>query len=366
MNFKEMKLKSIFLTAVAAVVISCGGPSDRTVLKGELGAIDQIQVLIPSVGIDTTVLVHDGEFEVELPVVLTDIARVEMNGNVATFIADGTTLTVENGEIPIVVSSARKSANNALYDYIAGEEKLLMDYNDSLDGCVGDEVRQLALRERYVERYIQFNFDSFHANKDNIMSVVALQNLRGAEIDDAQLDEMISSLSHELQLSEYVVVLKNTLQARMATAEGKHFADCLIHHVESYDKEGQPVYKEVKLSDYLGKGKYTLVDFWAPWCAPCKAEVPGIRQVYEKYKDRGFDVLSVAVWEQKPQSHTIETAEDLGMNWNHINNAGAEVADLYGLDGIPHLILVSPDGIILKRGFHGLEEIEAVVTEYIK
>ena len=62
---------------------------------------------------------------------------------------------------------------------------------------------------------------------------------------------------------------------------------------------------------------------------------------------------------------TIETAAKLDMTWNQINNGGREPAALYGVDGIPHIILFGPDGTILKRGFHGAE-IEETVSEYLK
>jgi hypothetical protein len=87
--------------------------------------------------------------------------------------------------------------------------------------------------------------------------------------------------------------------------------------------------------------------------------------VYAQYKDKGLQVLSLAVWERKPQSHTIETAAQLGMDWLHINNCGQIPTDIYGIEGIPHLMLIGPDGTILKRGFHGLEGIQAAVAEYI-
>ena len=128
----------------------------------------------------------------------------------------------------------------------------------------------------------------------------------------------------------------------------------------------QPLKKEVKFSEYVGKGTYVLVDFWSPWCGPCKREIPNIKTVYEQYKDKGLEVLSLAVWERQPQSHTIETAGELGMDWLHINNCGTVPTDIYGVEGIPHLMLIGPDGTILKRGFHGLEGIEAAVAEYIK
>ena len=127
----------------------------------------------------------------------------------------------------------------------------------------------------------------------------------------------------------------------------------------------QPKYSEVKFSDYVGKGKYILVDFWAPWCGPCKREIPNLKAVYDKYAGKNFDILSIAVWERQPVQVTIDTAAELGMNWSHINNAGSVPTEIYGVEGIPHLMLIGPDGTILKRGFHGAEGINAAVAEYL-
>jgi len=110
----------------------------------------------------------------------------------------------------------------------------------------------------------------------------------------------------------------------------------------------QPDGTTAKLSDYVGKGKYILVDFWASWCGPCKREIPGIKAAWEKYKGDKFDVLSVAVWD-KPED-TAKAAAEHGVVWNQIVNAGKVPTDIYGIEGIPHLILFGPDGVILKRG----------------
>ena len=124
-----------------------------------------------------------------------------------------------------------------------------------------------------------------------------------------------------------------------STAEGAMFTDFEIP---------QPDGKVAKLSDYVGKGKYILVDFWASWCGPCKREIPNIKAAWNKYKGDKFDVLSVAVWD-KPED-TAKAAAEHGVLWNQIVNAQQIPTDIYGIEGIPHLILFGPDGTILKRG----------------
>jgi hypothetical protein len=94
--------------------------------------------------------------------------------------------------------------------------------------------------------------------------------------------------------------------------------------------------------------------------------MPNVKAIYNEYKDKGFDVISLTVWERQPQSHTFETAAKLEMDWTILTNCGSVPTDIYGVEGIPHLMLIGPDGTILKRGFHGAEGIRAAVEEYIK
>ena len=138
-----------------------------------------------------------------------------------------------------------------------------------------------------------------------------------------------------------------------ATAEGKMFADF------SAEYNG----KTTKLSDYVGKGKYVLVDFWASWCGPCRGEIPNIINVYNKYKGNKFEVLGVAVWDEPEDSE--KAIEDLKINYPQILNAQEEGTQAYGIDGIPEIILFGPDGTIVKRGLRG-SEIEAAVKECLK
>ncbi len=108
---------------------------------------------------------------------------------------------------------------------------------------------------------------------------------------------------------------------------------------------------KVSLSDYVGKGKWVIVDFWASWCGPCRAEVPYIRKAYKNLPKDKVTVLSIAVWDEPEKSKAA--IDELGMEWELIVNGGDDITDMYGIEGIPHIILFAPDGTIDKRGLRG-------------
>ena len=267
----------------------------------------------------------------------------------------------------MAVAACAQTAEEKVKAFEEAHGAMMEEFQMMMDSLSSDQEKQEAYYNDFVEKYKEFNLKAAKKNADNEVAVTALMNLYGL-IEDEQVEEVIAKMPEEMLENEKVAYLKKGLDARKATAEGMMFTDFTVEHVYGYDRsmDPQPLKKEVKFSDYVGKGTYVLVDFWSPWCGPCRREIPNIQAVYEQYKDKGLEVLSLAVWERKPQSHTIETAAELGMDWLHINNCGKVPTDIYGVEGIPHLMLIGPDGTILKRGFHGLEGIQEAVAEYIQ
>jgi len=126
---------------------------------------------------------------------------------------------------------------------------------------------------------------------------------------------------------------------------GQQFTD-----LEMADPDG----KMHKISELVGEGKYVLVDFWASWCGPCRAEMPNVLEAYNKYHDKGFEVVGVSFDQKK--AAWVKAIGQLKMPWLQISDLkGWEcaAAPIYKIDGIPDNILIDPQGKIIDRGLRG-------------
>jgi thiol-disulfide isomerase/thioredoxin len=213
------------------------------------------------------------------------------------------------------------------------------------------------LQEKAAEKIKDFCAKTIRKNRNNEAGLEAFKYFYYF-LTPEELEKTIATLGPKLKENEFVKHATQSLSAKKSTKAGQLFTDFTI--VQDPDNVEATT---VKFSDYVGKGKYVLVDFWASWCGPCKAEIPNIKAVYDKYAGEDFDVLSIAVWD-KPAA-TAQAATELGITWNQIVNAQQIPTDLYGIEGIPHIMLVGPDGIILNRELRG-SEIEATVSRYVK
>lgn len=112
--------------------------------------------------------------------------------------------------------------------------------------------------------------------------------------------------------------------------------------------------KEVKLSQWVGKGNYVLVDFWASWCGPCRAEMPFVVESYKRYHDRGYEIVGVSF--DVKHDAWADAVERLGMTWPQMSDLKgwrcAAVAT-YGVEAIPSNILVDPQGVIVAADLRG-------------
>ena len=264
----------------------------------------------------------------------------------------------------LVLAAGCKSASEEqqLADYKAGTEKFMADYEAAVkkiqsDSTLTAEAKREALgknSDEAISRFVDERLALVRKNPSGKLAVAAVNDMWDM-LEDGQQIEIMDLLKGEAAQDSTILKHKAVLDAKSGTAAGKMFIDFTV--VQDPDS---PEKSTVKFSDYVGKGKYVLVDFWASWCGPCKREIPNIAAVYDKYKGKDFDVLSVAVWD-KPED-TAKAAKEHGVIWSQIVNAQRIPTDIYGIQGIPHIMLVGPDGIIVERGLRG-DAIEKAVAE---
>lgn len=243
------------------------------------------------------------------------------NQRVATFVLEPGNITVDSGKV-----SENTPMNLLLAKFINEADSLDMLYNNAASDSARNAVNEAygQLLEHYAATY--------HETPVGYMAF-----LQAAYEYDA--DALAAKLKQYPSYARYARVgnLVKAKQREKATAPGCRYADFTINGDSS-----------VSLSDYVRPGYYTLVDFWASWCGPCRREMPVIKELYEKYNSRGLNVVGVAVWDKREDSE--KAVKQLDLPWQQILDAQTVPTDLYGISGIPHIMLIDPEGTIVARG----------------
>lgn len=106
------------------------------------------------------------------------------------------------------------------------------------------------------------------------------------------------------------------------------------------------------------RGKYTLIDFWASWCGPCRKEIPNLKKVYAEYKDKGLQLIGVSI--DNSEAAWQKAVKEEQLDYLQLNDPKNITGKLYNFNGIPFIILISPEGVILEKGLRGAEVREKV------
>ncbi len=363
-------MKKIFpALLLSAVLFSCGDKKDKGQFKLE-GTVknvpdqavylDQLFFTEQPPQVLDTGEIKAGKFLVEGVAAEEGLYRLrfEKLNSGFIFINDKPEITLEADvndvslEAPKFNSPANIALKNLLLN-IEGQRKSLMAASAMVDtlkkqpgsdsALAAENVRLSAINNQFNEFIIKF----IDTTSQPVVAMFAVGYTQG--VDPARLTTVIPNLAKRFPTHQGIAGIV-TRYNQMITAQSQpQPTNAAIPAVGSLapdfsmaDTEGNAF----SLSQL--KGKYVLVDFWASWCAPCRAENPNVVAAYNKFKDKNFTVLGVSLDDNKDK--WLQAIKTDNLAWQHVSDLkGWENATvkLYGYDGIPYNVLLDPQGKII-------------------
>lgn len=306
-------------------------------------------------------VVTGGVFKFEGTVADQALFEVNINKNrrnrAYVIVEPGANTTVDFTQRPVVVAGGLNDKLAALDKEVAEKGNALNAKLQQLqaEGKTREEITAIA--EPEIEAIYGLYRKAIDDNKDNMLGAYVLGMVASQFFPSLEsLEAAMAEVKYAGKVYSLVMEREGYLKAA-ATQAGKMFVD-----FGGFALDGSAS----RLSDYVGKGKYVLVDFWASWCGPCKGEIPNLIELQQKFGGEKFTVLGVNVWDEEDKFKAALTAEGITYPQIYIPRDNRDNAtDMYGIKGIPQIILFAPDGTIIQRDLRGAA-MKALVEEKMK
>ncbi len=225
-------------------------------------------------------------------------------------------------------------------------------YNKAM--ASGNQDSVVMIQEEYgaLQKQVK-DFLAQHPN--SVVTAFGTATLIDPTSDFAFADSIATLLNKNIPNSRYTIQLNERLKPFRNTAIGQVAPDITLPTPDGGTKS---------LSSL--RGKYVLVDFWASWCGPCRKENPNVVKMYNKYKDKGFEIFGVSLDQSKDK--WLKAIADDNLSWSHVSDLQgwqSSAAQLYNVNAIPQSVLIDPQGKIIAKGLRG-EDLEQKLAVLLK
>jgi thiol-disulfide isomerase/thioredoxin len=358
-------MRRFFALIITVFIVSCATDSNSYKIDGTAEGIpDGTQIFVYNlednnqpVAVDT-LTVQQGKFSAEYPktdkLMLGYLSFQNPQGSVV-FFPENEDLKVTVFKDSIQASYASGSRQNDMYRQYGvkmreiNEEKRTLGQQFQLarkeqDNLLAVQIQQQNAALTQEETDYKLNFITENAN--SIFSLmVASEMLKRKEISAEQATEFVNSLPPKTASSQLAADLKSTIAIMKKADIGGTAPDF---------SAPTPTGEMLSLKETLGK--YTIIDFWASWCKPCRMENPNVVRVYEKYHDKGLNIISVSLDRAGQKDRWVKAIEDDKMDWYHVSNLKFwqdPIARMYNVKSIPATFLLDENGKIIAKNLRG-------------
>ncbi len=335
-------MKRLFLlVAVIFAAIGCQNNGDSFSISGEFEGEDQQTIIVLKRGFDAGGAIIDsirldskGRFEIEGRVSTPYTAQLHKlrKGGVNS----GCIVFIEGGEIKIV--SGPNGNIEASNTPLNGKYKLLtkefVEFN-AKNNNTEDLRKRLDNSRKFIDIKIEENLDNPIGLY--ILLSVAMEELH---VSTEYATDKLAKFSQEMVTSQEAANILDIIERISILDLGKPFIDLTLTNTRG---------EEVSISSIVEQGKWVLINFWVTWGKPCQREEPYLREVYEKYRDDGFEIYSISV----DQDAEAWRAACKDLPWINTLEMGSGATVTYQVTGIPANILITPEGKIAAKNLRG-------------
>ncbi len=373
-------IKKLMLLSLIILAVSCKNEETKTgyVLTGSIdSSLDGKTMRLRNADlnnttfVDTTVI-KNGKVTFTGNVESPDLYLLSIDG-----VQGGVPIVLENEEISIqfykdslmasVVSGSHENDIFKLYKDISDPiraKNQSMGQEFMAARTAGDSAKMTAIQEEFQKIVDAGNIENLEAMKkhnDAVTSAAILENLLKTKgVDNTKAQEIYDNFTEPVKNSRIGKSINDLLVSTKATAIGS-----MAPEFTAPNPEG----KMIALKDI--KGKVTIIDFWAAWCGPCRRENPNVVKVYEKYHDKGLEIVGVSLdgnpRQKDAKSEWIAAIEKDGLTWHQVSNLNYfddPVAKQYNIQSIPATFILDAEGKIIAKNLRG-SALEAKMAELL-